>query len=153
MRSTVLVLAAAAVSLSLAGPLAAATPASEQAFLTAFKTAFQAKDANAIKALVHTDGVSPMMLDFYMTALTSDFADGANATFALQNLTPDDVAEVGRTQPGPGGGLVKLSPTPYKKLVITVAVKNSNGSSTTTSSVYVADEGDKIRISAPADVK
>src|SRR5262249_53304920 len=131
-----------------AGPLAAATPATEQAFIAAFTKAFQAKDAAAIKALVHTDGPHPTILDLYMAGLTSGAGTG-DLKVELQALTPDDVKEAAQVMSGPGGVNVKLAPQPYKKLVISVSTKNSNGSSTSTTTFYVADEGDKIRISAP----
>ena len=54
---------------------------------------------------------------------------------------------------GPGGVSMRLAPAPYKKLVISIAIKNTTTTATNTTSVYVADEGDKIRIAAPADVK
>jgi len=148
-RSTI---AAAVILLLSMGPLAAATPAAEQAFLTAYKAAFQAKDGNALLALVHTQGVSRGLLDFYMSLLTADFGKG-ELTLELKDLSKDDLADANRVMVGPGGGGVKLTPTPYKKLVVSVAIKNANGSTTTnTSTVYVADEGDNIRISAPADL-
>jgi hypothetical protein len=135
------------------GPLAAATPAAEQAFLAAYKAAFQAKDANALLALVHTQGVSRNLLDFYLSLLTADFGKG-DINLELRDLSKDDLADANRVMVGPGGGAVKLTPTPYRKLVVSVAIKNANGTTTTnTSSVYVADEGDNLRISAPADVK
>jgi hypothetical protein len=153
MRSITVIAAAAVAFLAAAGSLRAATPATEQAFLTAFKAAAQAKDLNAMKALIHTDGVSRTMLDFYLMVLTSDFASGGEVSVELKPLNADDLADAGRAMTGPGGVLVKLGPIPYKKLVITIAVKGANGSSTSTSSVYVADEGDKIRIAAPMEVK
>jgi hypothetical protein len=146
-------IAAVASLFLMTAPLAAATPAAEQAFLAAYKAAFQAKDGNAVLALVHTQGVSRSLLDFYMSLLTADFGKG-DITLDLKDLTKDDLADANRVMVGPGGGSVRLTPTPYKKLVVSVAIKNANGSTTTnTSTVYVADEGDKIKISAPADVK
>jgi hypothetical protein len=151
MRSMTILVATAALMIS-AGPLAAATPAMEQAFLTAYKAAYAAKDAKAIAALVHTEGANKTILDFYLSGLTADLGKGA-LTVEIKDLTKDDIAEASQTMVGPGGASVKLSPAPYKKLVISVAIKDTNGSSTSTTSVYLADEGDKIRIVAPADVK
>jgi hypothetical protein len=148
MRLTRILFAAGLLTVISAAPLAAATPATEQAFLTAFKSAYQAKDATALKALIETKGVSPAMLGFYLDALSAGFGD-SGATFALQPLTPDDLTDIAQTEPGPDGALVKLTPTPYKKLVISVSSKGATGSST----IYVADEGDKLRIAAPVNVK
>src|ERR1043166_6973559 len=145
--------AAIATILLASAPVAAATPATERAFLDAYKAAFQAKDGNGLLALVHTQGVSRTLLDFYMSLLTADFGKG-DITLDLKDLTKDDVADANRVMVGPGGGSVRLTPMPYKKLVVSVAVKNPNGSTTTnTSTVYVADEGDRLRISAPAELK
>jgi len=152
MRARGIIVATTALVLS-GAPLAAATPATEQAFLNAYTAAFKAKDGNALLALVHTQGVSRSLLDFYMSLLTSDFGKG-DITLELKDLTKDDVADANRVMVGPGGGSVRLTPAPYKKLVVSVAIRNANGSTTTnTSTVYVADEGDRIRIAAPAEVK
>lgn len=151
MRIRTMVFAAAL--LMLPGALAAATPDMEQAFITAFKTAAEARDGEAMKVLIHTDGVSQTMLDFYLMVLTAGFAPGGEVTVGLQPLNPDDVADAARAMTGPGGALVRLSPAPYKKLVVTVAIRAANGRATTTNTVYVADEGDRIRIVAPVEVR
>ncbi len=151
MRFATVIAAAAAISLQAATVLAA-TPATEQAFLNAYKAAFAAKDAKAIAALVHTQGANPAILDFYLSGLTSELGKG-DLMVELKDLTKDDIAEAGKTMAGPGGASVKLSPAPYKKLVISVVTKSATGNTTSTTSVYVADEGDKIRIVAPANAK
>ena len=123
-----------------------------KAFLGAYKAAYQAKDAKGIAALVHTEGANPTILDFYLSGLTADLGKG-DLTIELKDLTKDDVAEVAQVMSGPGGASVKLSPQPYKKLVISIAIKNATTTSTNTTTVYVADEGSKVRIAAPANVK
>jgi hypothetical protein len=150
MRLTTIV-AAAFMAVS-ASPLLAATPAMEQAFITAYKAAYAAKDAKGIAALVHTQGANPTILDFYLSGLTADLGKG-ELSLELKDLSKDDIAEAGQVMAGPGGASVKLSPAPYKRLVISVVIKNATTNTTNTTTIYVADEGDKIRIVAPANVK
>lgn len=151
MRSTSLLGAAVALTVC-ASPLLAATPAAEQAFLAAFKAAYQAKNQNGIAALVRTEGANPVVVDFVLSMLTSDLGKG-EVSLELKNLDPGELETATRAMPGPGGKLVKLSPDPYKKLVITVVIKNANTTTTNTSSMYVIDEGSKVRIGVPADLK
>jgi hypothetical protein len=151
-KGSLLSVAAVLAAFDAIGPVAAATPAMEQAFLAAYKAAYTARDKNGIAALVHTQGANPVVLDFYLSLLTSDLGAG-EVTVALQPLNSDDIADAARAMPGPGGTLVRLAPTPYKKLVVTVATGTGNNRSTSTTTVYVADEGDKLRIAAPVEVK
>jgi hypothetical protein len=48
---------------------------------------------------------------------------------------------------------MQLSPKPYKKLVIKVDTKTSDQTSSSSSEVYVAEDGGKIVISVPAPAK
>ncbi len=132
----------------IAGPAWAASPAQEQAFLDAYRTAFEAQDADGLKALLHTGGADPMGLEFYQMMMTSEF--GGTISLELRDLTPEDVATADTVMPLPTGINARLSPKPYKKLVITITKDTPDTKSSSTSEVFVADEGDKILISTPA---
>ena len=144
--------ASLAAVLAFAGPLHAATPDQEKAFVDAYKQAFDAKDGDALKALLYTDGADPMALEFYGQMMTAEFG-GTITEISLKDLTPDDVKKAAEVMPGPAGGNFMLVPKPYKKLVIKVETKDSNGSSSSSSEAFVADKDGKIVISTPAPAK
>jgi hypothetical protein len=152
MRWTSVLAAAMAAFLTSPSHAMAATPAAEQAFIAAFKAAYQAKDQNGIAALVRSEGANTVVVDFVLSMLTNDLGKG-EVSLELKNLDPGELETATRAMPGPGGKLVKLSPDPYKKLVITVVIKNPNTTTTNTSSMYVIDEGSKVLIGVPADLK
>jgi hypothetical protein len=146
-RLLVLVAAGAFVS----GPVVAASPEMEAAFVAAYKQAYEAQDGEALKALLHSEGADPMGLEFYQLMMTSEF--GGAITVELKDLTPEDVEKAAETMPLPDGSKVRLSPKPYKKLVVTIVVDTPQNKSTSTNEIFVADEGDKILISTPAVAK
>lgn len=127
----------------------AATADEESAFVTAYKTAFAAKDANGLQALLSTDGADPVALQFYGQMMTAELADGTLTSIELQPLTADDVTTASAVQDGPTGKVI-LAPKPYKKLVLKIASKNADGTSSSTSTVFVAEAGGKIVICTPA---
>jgi hypothetical protein len=51
--------------------------------------------------------------------------------------------------PGPDGNMSKLEPKPYKKLVIKIDMKDDNGTSTSTSTVFVAEKDGKLGVPVP----
>ena len=124
----------------------------ETAFISAYKTAFAAKDANGLQALLNTDGADPMALQFYGQMMTAEMADGTLTSIELQDLTADDVTQATTPQDGPNGKF-KLAPKPYKKLVLKIDSKSANGTSSSTSTVFVADVGGKVIICTPAPAK
>ncbi len=142
-------LAIAAASLMLSVPAGAASAEQEQAFVDSYKAAFEAQDAAALHAMLHAEGALPMALEFYRMMMTADF--GATVTsIELQDLTPEDMAKIDEIQPAPDGTNVKLAPKPYKKLVIKLATKTAETDSTSTSSIFVAEEDGKLGIAVPA---
>jgi hypothetical protein len=138
--------------LLVAGPLHAATPEQEKAFVDGYKKAFDAKDAAALKALLYTKGAEPMALDFYAQMMTADF--GATITeISLQPLSAEDTKKAAATMDGPGGGKFVLAPKAYKKLVIKTEKKSSTGNSSSTSESFVAEADGKLVIATPAPAK
>ena len=148
MRRVFLSLAVAlAASFALVGGAAAATADQEAAFVNAYKTAFAAKDAAALNGLLYGAG-DPMALEFYGQMMTAEMQDGTISSIELQDLTPDDVANAATVQDMPNGKM-KLSPKPYKKLVVKV---DSAGSSSN-SEIFVAEDKGKLVIAVPAPAK
>jgi hypothetical protein len=152
MRRVILSLAAAlAASFGASQLSVAATADQEAAFINAYKTAFAAKDAAGLQALLYTGG-DPMAAEFYGQMMTAEMADGKITSIELKDLTPEDETNAAQIQDGPTGK-VQLLPKPYKKLVLTIETKTDSNNSTSNSEVFVADFDGKIVISVPAPVK
>ena len=126
----------------------AATPEEEQAFVATYKAAFEAQDAEALKALLFSDGAVPEAAEFYGLMMTAEFGHPITS-IELQDLDAKDLAEIDEAMPMPDGGLARLAPRPYKKLVIVVQTSEGDSSSTTTSSAFVADHLGRLGIAMP----
>jgi hypothetical protein len=124
-----------------------ATPAQEKAFVDAYKKAFEAKDEKTLTGFLYTKGADPQALEFYKLMMTSDIG-GKISSIQLADLDASDKkrAEGG---PGPNGKPMKFTLQPTKKLVIKSQTKDANGSSTSSSEVFVAESDGKLVIPAP----
>ena len=140
-----------AASFSVGGAASAATAEQEAAFINAYKTAFAAKDAAGLSALLYAQG-DPMAIEFYGQMMTAEMADGTLTSIEFKDLTPEDVANAAQIQDMPSGK-VKLQPKPYKKLVLKIDTKTADTTASSNSEVFVADVGGKIVISVPAPAK
>lgn len=131
-------------------PLAAlaATPAQEKAFVDAYKAAYEGKNAKGLHALLYTKGADPQALEFYKM-MTADGMGGKISSIALEPLSADDKAKAMESMPGPGGKSMKLTLVPVKKLVIKRTTKEASGSSSSTSTVFVAEADGKLVIPVP----
>ncbi len=136
---------------SVAGVAAAATAEQEAAFVSAYKTAFEAKDAAALQALLYSGG-DPMAVEFYGQMMTAELADGKLTSIELKDLTPEDIAAAATIQDMPSGKM-QLLPKPYKKLVLKVDTKTADTTASSNSEVYIAEDGGKLVISVPAPAK
>ncbi len=133
---------------SVGGAAFAASPDAEAAFIKAYQAAFDSKNADAFSALMAPGG-DPTVVQFYTQMMTSEVQDGKLTSITLKDLTPDDVTKAAAIQPGPNGNL-KLSPTPYKKLVLHIETKTADQTSSSDSEVFVADVGGKVLIAVPS---
>ena len=130
----------------------AATPEQEKAFVDAYRKAYEGKDAKTLHSLLYTKGADPQALEFYKMMMT----DGMGAkidSIALEPLTADDKAKAMAAMPGPGGKSFKLTLAPSKKLVIKRSSKDASGSSTSSSTVFVAEADGKLAIPVPGPAK
>ncbi|HET9339842.1 MAG TPA: hypothetical protein VFQ55_12635 [Casimicrobiaceae bacterium] len=130
----------------------AATPAQEKAFVDAYRTAYEAKDAKTLHSLLYTKGADPQALEFYRM-MTTEGMGGKISSIALEPLTADDKAKAMAAMPGPGGKSVKLPLAPVKKLVIKRTTKDASGSSSSTSTVFVAEADGRLVIPVPGPAK
>ena len=125
----------------------AASPPQEKAFVDAYKKAFEAKDEKALTGFLYTKGADPQALAFYKMMMTSDMG-GKVTSIQLANLDDSDKKRA-QGGPGPNGKPMKFTLTPTKKLVIKTETKDANGSSSSTSEVFVAESDGKLVIPAP----
>jgi len=125
--------------------------ADEKAFTDKYKTAFESKDTKTLESFLYTTGSDPNALEFYKMMMTGE-AGSKIASIELVALTPEEMKKAGEPQEGPGGKMcMTLKPT--KKLVIKVEQKDANGSSTSTSSSFVAEKDGKLVIPVPGACK
>ena len=129
----------------------AASAEQEAAFISAYKTAFESKDADALHALLYSGG-DPMAVQFYSEMMTAEMTDGKLTSIELRDLTPADVANAAQVQDMPNGKM-QLLPKPYKKLVLKIDTKTADTSASSNNEVFVADVDGKIVISVPAPAK
>jgi hypothetical protein len=124
-----------------------ATPAQEKAFVDAYRKAFEAKDEKALTGFLYTKGADPQALEFYKMMMTSDLG-GKITSIQLADLDANDKKRAAGG-PGPNGKPMKFTLQPIKKLVIKTETKDANGSSSSSSEVFVAESDGKLVIPAP----
>ena len=130
------------------GSAIAATPASEKAFVDAYKKAIETSDKKTLQGFLYTVGAHPMALDFYKEMVTMD-AGSTITQIALTELTAEDKQKIA-TQKGPDGKPSKSNIPIVKKLTFKTETKSANGSSSGTSSVFVGEIDGKLMIAVPA---
>jgi hypothetical protein len=134
-------------------PLAclAASPAQEKQFVDAYKKAYEGKDGKSLQSMLYTKGADPQALEFYKMMLTAEMG-GKIASIELLDLTADDKAKSAKMA-GPDGKPMKLVLPPTKKLVIKAQTSDKNGSSSSTSQVFVGESDGKLYVLVPAAAK
>jgi hypothetical protein len=138
-----------AVSVALGVPAAiAASPEQEQAFLDTYKTAFEAQDASTLHGLLFEQGAIPEAVELYDMMMSAEFGEKISS-IQLVDFDAEDLARIEETMPMPDGTMARLAPKPFKKLVITIQMSDANGSGTSTSSTYVAEQDGRIGIAMP----
>ena len=130
----------------------ASSPAQEKEFTDKYKTAFEAKDSATLESLLYTKGAYPMVLEFYKMMIGQG-AGGKISKIELVELTPEDAKKADQIQDGPGGTKLQLPLKPTKKLQITVETKDANGSSSSNSESFIAENDGKLVIPVPVAAK
>lgn len=130
------------------GPANAATAEQEQAFLDAYRTAFEAEDTATLRGLMFSDGAIPEAVEFYEELMTAEFGFKITS-IELQDLDEEDMARIDETMPTPDGTMARLAPRPYKKIVIVIDTTDASGSGTSTSTAYVAEHDGRLGIAMP----
>jgi len=130
----------------------AGTPEQEKAFIDKYKTAFEARDTATLESFLYTQGADPAILGFYKMMQSGEAGDKISK-IELVDLTPEDAKKAAAPQDSPTGGKVCLTLKPVKKLVIKIERKDANGSSTSTSENFIAEEDAKFVIAVPGPCK
>ncbi|MBS0581643.1 MAG: hypothetical protein JSS42_00915 [Proteobacteria bacterium] len=128
-----------------------ATPAQEKAFVDAYRKAFEAKDEKTLHGFLYTKGADAQALEFYKMMMTSDMG-GKITSIQLADLDANDRKRA-QGGPGPDGRPMKFTLPPTKKLVIKSESKSANGSTSSSSEVFVAESDGKLVIPAPGLAK
>ena len=130
----------------------ASSPAQEKEFTDKYKTAFEANDSATLESFLYTKGADPMVLEFYKM-MVAQGAGGKISKIELVELTPEDAKKAQQIQDGPGGTKLQLPLKPTKKLQITVETKDANGSSSSNSESFIAENDGKLVIPVPVAAK
>ncbi len=125
--------------------------AEDKAFTDKYKAAFESKDTKTLESFLYTTGSDPGALEFYKMMMSAE-AGSKIASIELAALTPEEMKKAGEPQEGPGGKMC-LTLKPTKKLTIKVENKDANGSSTSSSTSFVAEKDGKLMIPAPGPCK
>jgi hypothetical protein len=129
-----------------------AGPAEDKAFTDKYKTAFEAKDTAALESLLYTEGADPTIVGFYKMMLSGE-AGAKISKIDLVDLTPEEAQKAAGAQPSPDGGKVCLPLKATKKLVVEINSSDSNGSSKSTETNFVAEKDGKLVIPVPGPCK
>ena len=146
-------LLAALIATSLCLGVQAGTPAQDKEFVDKYKVAFEKGDKATLESFLYTKDANPMALEFYKMMQAEGAGTAKIAKIELVDLTPDEVKKASEVETGPDGSKAKLPLTPTKKLKISIETKDASGSSTSSTSNFVAEKDGKYVIPVPATVK
>jgi hypothetical protein len=141
----------ACASISVSASVVAATPEQEKQFVDTYRKAYDAKDAKTLNAMLYTKGADSQAVGFYKMMITSELG-GRITSIQLLDLTADDKARAASMQ-SPDGGPMKLVLPATKKLVTKSETKDKNGSSSSSSEVFVGESEGRLYILLPAAAK
>ena len=129
-----------------------AGPAEEKAFAEKYKKAFEAKDTATLESFLYTKGSDPGIIEFYKMMMTSE-AGGKISKIEMLALTPEETQKAAGAQDSPGGGKVCMPIKPTRKLVLEVTTKDGDNSSTSSSTMMIAEQDSKFVIPVPGPCK
>jgi len=129
----------------------AATPAQEKQFVDAYRKAYEGKDETTLVSLLYTKGADPAAVSFYKMMMAAEMG-GKIKTIDLAELTAEDRKRLESMQ-SPDGKPAKLVMPPTRKLVVKTETKDKNGSSSSSSEVFVGESDGKLYILVPAASK
>lgn len=140
------------VSIILASPTFAVTPAQEKAFVDGFKKAVESKDEKALKALLYTRDADPTVLEFFNIMIVADFGSTIKS-IKLVDLTAEEDKQMEMGGKNMQGKPIKMPLKPIKSLFITTGSQSTDLTTNGTSQWYVAEYEGKLVIPVPVLVK
>ena len=146
-------LLAALLATSLWIGLQAGTPAQDQEFVDKYKAAFEKGDKATLESFLYTKDAHPMALEFYKMMQSEGAGTTKIAKIELVDLTPEDAKKASAVETGPDGSKAQLPLKPTKKLKISFETKDASGSSTSSTTNFVAEKDGKYVIPVPSTVK
>jgi hypothetical protein len=136
--------------LAIATSALAASPEAEKQFVDTYRKAFEAKDSKTLVALLYTKGADPQALAFYKMMMGAE--GGKVSSIQLLPLTPEDKAK-SESGKSPDGRKMTLVLPATRKLVVKTETKDKNGSSTSSSEIFVGESDGKLYVLVPAAAK
>jgi hypothetical protein len=94
-----------------------------------------------------------MALQFYKMMQAEGAGTAKIAKIELVDLTPEEAKQASEIETGPDGSKAQLPLKPTKKLKISIETKDAGGSSTSSTTNFVAEKDGKYVIPVPATVK
>ena len=146
-------LLAALLVTSLGLGLQAGSPAQDKEFVDKYKAAFEKGDKATLESFLYTKDANPMALEFYKMMQSEGAGTAKIAKIELVDLTPEEVQKASEIETGPDGSKAQLPLKPTKKLKISIETKDASGSSTSSTTNFVAEKDGKYVIPVPATVK
>lgn len=127
---------------------AAASPAdAEAAFIATYKKALEANDTATLDGFLVTEGSPAEVVEFFK--MMRDVPREGTLTVTLETPTPEEATKFNQPMEMPDGLYYKLPLTPTHKLVVSTATKNSEGTSSSSSSLPVVAKNGKFLIPLP----
>lgn len=148
MLKVLLTLCTFGLTLLATAPAIAVTPATEKAFVDAYKKAIETSDKKTLQGFLYAVNANPMALDFYKEMVMME-AGSKVTDITLTDLNAEDKREIAM-QKGPDGKPSKSNIPVVKKLTFKTETKSANGSSSGNSSVFVGEVDGKLMIAVPA---
>jgi hypothetical protein len=146
-------LLAALLVTSLSVGLQAGTPAQDKEFVDKYKAAFEKGDKATLESFLYIKDAHPMALEFYKMMQSEGAGTSKIATIELVDLTPEEVKKASEIETGPDGSKTQMPLKPTKKLKISIETKGASGSSTSSTTNFVAEKEGKYVIPVPAVLK
>jgi len=141
----------AGASIAVSASVLAATPEQEKQFVDTYRKAYDAKDAKTLNAMLYTKGADSQAVAFYKMMITSELG-GRITSIQLLDLTAEDKARAAKAQSSDGRAMKLVLPA-TKKLVTKSETKDKNGSSSSSSEVFVGESEGRLYILLPAAAK
>lgn len=126
----------------------AATPEQERLFVESYRKAAESKDTKALAAFLHTEGVTPEVVEFFTTLQAMD-AGKKIARIELVTPTAEELADYQKPMSMPDGRIYKMPSAPTRQLVLEIDETNNEQIRRSSSKIAVGERNGKLVILLP----